>query len=494
MTDSEQAMAAMLGKGSPPPAEARKKRDTKRKTRGTRLNGKHSCELSSFAEDTLQKLSQRFHLVESTKGMHAYYLGQNQLGFKSWLSCGSAALSELSAQMPGVLVAPGEDRKPYLLNAGEAYRYWTGAKIRKGAALLPPPLACPDDWLNLWAGYEVQPAPGDVTPFEEYVYDVLCSGNEDMGWYVMQWLGHMVQRPGEKPGTALILLAGEGAGKGTLGEILREIFGMTFQSSSLKQLVGRFAAFAANLICILVDEASTRNEDQEDRLKNIITEIQQTTEKKGMEAEPTISLARVILTSNNMQAVRASKGSRRFIVPRMNPDYEANESNPRHAEATAYWREFHDWWRGNVPAIFDYLLSVSLDGFDRYSAPESDRKAELVLENLKPMESFLVDYMDRPDFGKFNTVLGTKAEQGLITCRVVVDAYCEHLNVIGYRGPDLKPNRGLSTRMGKLLTMCWGASVQKADGLRYFDVSDFENVAVQTCEALGIPESVFFDE
>src|SRR4051812_32509030 len=82
-----------------------------------------------------------------------------------------------------------------------------------------------DDVVNLWSGFAVEPAQGDVAPFLEFVRDAICAGSADLFDFALAWLTHLVQRPSEKPGTALVLRGAQGTGKSTFADMIAGLFG-----------------------------------------------------------------------------------------------------------------------------------------------------------------------------------------------------------------------------------------------------------------------------
>jgi hypothetical protein len=94
--------------------------------------------------------------------------------------------------------------------------------------------------VNQWKGWAVEPCPQrvmdeEVEPFTDYVRSIVCSGNDDHYEWVMAWLADIFQHPGEKPGTALVLVGVQGAGKTFLGEhVLGKIIGSGSTTHSLR--------------------------------------------------------------------------------------------------------------------------------------------------------------------------------------------------------------------------------------------------------------------
>ncbi|WP_171175891.1 hypothetical protein [Ruegeria sp. HKCCA4633] len=71
-----------------------------------------------------------------------------------------------------------------------------------------------NSFLNLWFGFSVEPKSEDASRFLSFVREVICSSDEQAYQYLMSYFAHMVQRPRELPGTAIVLLGSQGVGKG----------------------------------------------------------------------------------------------------------------------------------------------------------------------------------------------------------------------------------------------------------------------------------------
>jgi hypothetical protein len=78
----------------------------------------------------------------------------------------------------------------------------------------------PADVYNLWRGFSVTPRKGNCERFWTFVRDVICDGNEEHYRFLRKWMAHMIQRPWELPGTAVVLRGLQGTGKNTFADIL----------------------------------------------------------------------------------------------------------------------------------------------------------------------------------------------------------------------------------------------------------------------------------
>lgn len=106
-----------------------------------------------------------------------------------------------------------------------AEQWWGHPKRREYAGLVFMPgnaTAYGRLYYNLFRGWPVQPVPGDCSLFWAHLKDIVCAGDEERYCYFRRWLAQAIQKPADMPETALMLGAGQGAGKGTLVNLYKE--------------------------------------------------------------------------------------------------------------------------------------------------------------------------------------------------------------------------------------------------------------------------------
>jgi len=93
-----------------------------------------------------------------------------------------------------------------------------------GFSLLPGQDA-PEGVYNLWRGWGLEPKEGDAKPALKHLRNVICSGDDKVFRYLLGWLAHCVQKPGDPAEVAVVLRGGRGTGKSTVGRWMAQIFG-----------------------------------------------------------------------------------------------------------------------------------------------------------------------------------------------------------------------------------------------------------------------------
>lgn len=218
--------------------------------------------------------------------------------------------------------------------------------------------------VNQWKGWAVEPCPQRVTddevePFLKYIFEVVCSKNQKHYEWVMGWLADMFQQPGKKPGTALVLVGVQGAGKTFLGEhILGKIIGQQHyaQLKDIAKLTDKFNTIIDNKIFVQCDEAiHSYQRDVASRLKSIISDGSVTIEPKGINAYSKPNHMRLLFTSNEEEKalfIDPSPYERRFTVLKVSKE---------RAMDLEYWSFMHLWTPVNLPKIMKWLMDYKYD-------------------------------------------------------------------------------------------------------------------------------------
>lgn len=285
-------------------------------------------------------------------------------------------------QRPKFTVGSGKNEQ--VLSAGQ---YWLGEWPKRRTYyrtdFLPTgsPEALSDEVLNSWRGWKyenVEPGPFDL--WQTLTRDVICRGDDELYRWVVAWCATLVQRPYEKPGTAIVMRSGEGTGKGTFGRALTELCGVHgIQVTHAKHLTGNFNAHLDSKVLLFGDEVTWGGRKTEEAvLKSLITEETETRERKGIDAFQSRSCLHVMLATNERWAVPAGPDARRFLVldtlPFQGPDGVARR---------VFCISVRDQLAANGGAGFSGLLrwlrGLDLDS-DEWPDPRSVIKTEALQE------------------------------------------------------------------------------------------------------------------
>lgn len=238
------------------------------------------------------------------------------------------------------------------------------------------PVGVSGNCLNLWVGPTIIPKAGSWLQIKSFLLDVICDGNHGYYQYLVAYIAHALQRPGEKPGVMIILIGGQGIGKGTLARILNKIWGATFlQVGKADSITGNFNASLERAYIVFMDEALFAGDRKaSDTLKSLVTEPVIHINEKFQPARQTSSFHRFIVGTNVDHLKNTDRDDRR--------DFTLRVSESRKGD--------HDYWRtlyseidnGGTEAMAHDLLAMDLSAFNVRAKPDTKELLEQKLQSL----------------------------------------------------------------------------------------------------------------
>ena len=239
----------------------------------------------------------------------------------------------------------------------------------------------PEGAYNHWQGFSVEPKPNaSCKLFLKHLREVFCAGNEQHFWYAIGYFAHMIQRPEDKPGVAMVARGRKGAGKDTVAEYLGRLFVPHYITIANKdQFVGKFNAHQEKCLLLHVQEGFWAGDKRDEGpLKYLITSPSVMIEPKGMNAFPIRSVLRLFISSNERWVVPATEDERRYFVV---------DVSDKHRRDHAYFDALRKEMEGDGPAaLLSYLQNYDLAGFQVRDVPDTEALAEQKVEGLKNVE------------------------------------------------------------------------------------------------------------
>lgn len=254
--------------------------------------------------------------------------------------------------------------------------------------------------VNQWGGFAVEPGltsdgrtpnEDDIAPFVDYVRRIICSGDQKKFDWVMAWVADIIADPATKPGTALVLVGVPGAGKSSLGDIIRAIVGQqhSAQTNDVENVVAKHNATMIGNIFIQCDEATnSRQKATTARIKSIITDPTQKCEPKNVDPYEMRALARFLFTSNDERdAMHIPDGlkDRRLTVIKV---YEGEAKNVQ------YWEQFRAWWKSNLHLVAGYLKNYVYDKKTIRWCLTTEEKRAMVTSSWNPIDRWVAFAVD----------------------------------------------------------------------------------------------------
>lgn len=238
------------------------------------------------------------------------------------------------------------------------------------------PTGAASNYLNLWVGPTIIPKSGSWSRIKYFLHRVICDGDEECYQYLVGYLAHALQRPQEKPGVMIILIGGQGIGKGTVARILGRIWGATFlQISNIDSVTGNFNSSLERAYIVFMDEALFAGDRKaSDSLKSLVTEPVIHINEKYQPARQTSSVHRFFAATNADHFKNTERDDRRDFALRVSEVHKGDRE---------YWKAlYHEIDNGGTEAMVHDLLAMDLSEFDVRVKPDTKELLEQKLKSL----------------------------------------------------------------------------------------------------------------
>jgi hypothetical protein len=280
--------------------------------------------------------------------------------------------------------------KPQVIKAA----FWVSPNTHVFDAVAFDPRPQGPNVLNYWSPPPAAPRRGDWSVVRDFLRDVICSGNQKHYDYLLRYIAHMLQRPEEKPGVMLVLLGGQGTGKGTLFRLLGKLWPRTMlQVSDVAHVVGQFNAAMERNYVICMDEALFSGDRKAmDRLKSLITEPDITVEQKYEPRRTIRSFHRFFAASNHDHFGRIDVDDRRFVFLRTSTD--------RQRDHDYFGQIYRALETESVLAALTYdLLALDLTHFNVRDRPVTAENTEQKVRSLEGFDRYWFEVLCTGDLG-----------------------------------------------------------------------------------------------
>lgn len=288
---------------------------------------------------------------------------------------------------------------------------------------------------NLWRGFHA-PAVRDpvraarsLEAFKEHALQNVCNGDKALCHWLMGYYAHMIQRPWEKPLTALVFKGGKGVGKNAICERVGALLGSHFMvADDDRYLLSNFNGHLEASLFMVLDEAAWAGDKRaEGRLKGLITGTSHNIEHKGKEHYKVDNLTRVAILGNEDWLVPASQDERRFAVFTVGDGRKQDR---------AFFEEMRKGMElGGYQLLLDFLRSYNFSDVDVNDAPQTAGLVDQKHASLEPLPQWWLDCLSQ---GHISGADFTDEWPDYISLKRLQDAfgkYCRNRN-IRTRMPD----------------------------------------------------------
>ena len=203
---------------------------------------------------------QYIHVVHEGKNF-IVAVGEASNGYPATIYYRLEEFRSMLSHDPAIQVGTNKDGSPKFKTSANVWLSHPHANYIHGITFYPVRERFYRGRLNTYYGFGVSPQShdprdDDLLRWKRHVFSILCNHQGRLYRYLIRWLAHLVQKPEEKPGTAIILKGGQGTGKNTFADPLLQVMGSHGQYVNRPELItGRFNSAIENKLLIFADEA-----------------------------------------------------------------------------------------------------------------------------------------------------------------------------------------------------------------------------------------------
>lgn len=238
-------------------------------------------------------------------------------------------------------------------------------------------------YYNLWRGFGVRRVRGSGHHrFLDHTMEVICSGEQRLFDYVLEWMADAIQNPTSRPGTSIAMRGNQGTGKTFFCKQFGLLYGQHWiHVTSPRLLVGNFNAHLKDKLLVFADEAFwAGDKSSEGVLKAMITEDTIPIEFKGKDVISLPNYLRLLVSTNHSWVVPTGLEERRFLILDVSDERRGDRGY------------FNDQWSlmegGGRENLLDFLLSYPLGRVDLRAPPVTTALAENALRTLDPVRGW----------------------------------------------------------------------------------------------------------
>ncbi len=278
-------------------------------------------------------------------------------------------------------------------NVAGAWLKWQHRRTHRNLVYAPGEEAITEaNDINLWKGWGIEPAKGDITPWAELIEFMFKGSPQHKRWF-LQWCAYPLQYPGTKLYSAVVFFSlGHGVGKSLIGLTLGKIYGDNFSAITEEHLQGGFNDWSVNKQFVLGDDVTGSDKRREaDKLKVMITREQVTIDIKYQPKYDVEDRINYLFTSNRPDAFLLDNQDRRYFIMEI-------EGAPLPEE---FYKKYDRWYRDPAgPAALFYHLKTNIDVKDfnpRAPAPITEAKREMIELSRSDLDAWVDQIVHDPE-------------------------------------------------------------------------------------------------
>lgn len=282
------------------------------------------------------------------------------------------------------------------------FNKWESDKSRRSYTSIdfcPPPIVCPPNIYNLYKGMKYESWKDveydndtDISMYHNHL-KLLSNYDDNVYNFILNFLAHLIKKPGLNPQVSLLFKSIEGIGKNIFFDnFMTECLGLDYYKPDaiLEDIIGQYVDNSHTFMSILnelngVDGFKSGNED---KLKKVITGPYQVRHDKCLKKIENIrNCNRIIIFTNNKIPLKVSKTDRRFGI------FECSDKIPSSEYFCNFYKCMKD--KSKLLKFIDELKKRDVpDIFRIKDIPCTEYKEELSSVSIPLIAKYLQFYLE----------------------------------------------------------------------------------------------------
>lgn len=275
----------------------------------------------------------------------------------------------------------------------DVYNGWKESPNRvvvRGLVFDPQKKYDQNEYANLYDGFHLDaPVHDNVQPIIDHLW-WMCSENEEVFLWVLNWIAYPLQNPGAKMATSIINYGLEGTGKSFLWDaVVKRMYGRYGIVVGQAQLESQFTTWKSHKLFVVAEEVVSRAEKAhyKGQIKYMITGESHIINEKNLAEREEDNLMNFVFLSNNTQPLDLDHGDRRYLALYMGK-----------IKPLEYYKALGDWLdNGGLEAFYTYLCRIPLGDFNSHSKPPMTDAKQSLIDMAMPTPQYFCSQWLRGD-------------------------------------------------------------------------------------------------
>lgn len=245
-----------------------------------------------------------------------------------------------------------------------------------------------------------------VKIFFDHMKNIISNNSEEVYNYIFSWISFIIQNPGRKTKTCILINGGQGSGKSMFLDIVSRLFGEYCIPSctSLNAITGEFNGILENKMLVICNELCSEEEGKKfvniDILKELITGEDIVINEKNKPRRVASQVANFMFSSNYKSSIPIPENDRRFIVLRTNDKYTITDEEKIDVEFLKLkQKENYEYFSKlvtmkeyeNLEILYNILRTHDISNFIPYNAIDTEEKRNMINIQIDTYKSYIVD-------------------------------------------------------------------------------------------------------